>query len=85
MKNTLENNLANKVEEVLKTIRPFIHSHSGDVVVSRVEGTTVTLEVSGRCVDCVLADLTFNHMVKDLLNESVPEVSKVIFENAHAL
>lgn len=81
MKNTSEKNLRDKVERVLEKIRPFVRSHGGDVAVVKIDGATATLAMSGRCVGCALADLTYNQMLKSLIDESVPEIKEIIFTN----
>lgn len=85
MKNILEKNLEIKIRKVLSKILPFIRSHGGDISVSKISGTAVIFKVSGRCAHCALADLTFNHTVKNMINESIPEITEVIFENVHSL
>jgi Fe-S cluster biogenesis protein NfuA len=85
MKNLSENEIKNKVEEVLQKVRPFIQSHGGDVTIVDVKRDKLILNIYGRCANCALADLTFNHMVKDMIQESVPEVKKIEFQNAHTL
>ena len=67
-----------KIEAILKKVRPFIQLHGGDVNLVSIEAGVVTLKIDGACVDCPLADLTYNKMVGSLIREEVPEVKKVI-------
>lgn len=67
-----------KIEALLAKVRPYIQMHGGDVMLLSVKKGVVTLKVSGACVGCALADLTYNKMVGGLLKEEVPGVKKVI-------
>ncbi|MEK7181063.1 MAG: NifU family protein [Patescibacteria group bacterium] len=67
-----------KVEVILKKVRPFIQLHGGDVNLVGIKKGVVTLRVEGVCVDCPLADLTYNKMVGNLIKEEVPGIKKVI-------
>lgn len=69
------------MERVLDGVRPFIHSHEGEVAVVKLDGAALTLKVSGRCANCALADLTYNSMLRDLINQAVPEIKTIIFEH----
>jgi Fe-S cluster biogenesis protein NfuA len=73
-----KNILENKVEAVLKKIRPFIQMHGGDVRLVEIKGSIVTLKIFGTCVDCPLANLTYNKMVGALIKEKMPKIKKVV-------
>jgi len=73
-----KNILENKVEAVLKKIRPFIQMHGGDVRLVEIKGSIVTLKIFGTCVDCPLADLTYNKTIGALIREEVPQIKKVV-------
>ena len=66
-----------KVEEILAKIRPYIQMHGGDVSLVGVEKGIVTLNISGACTHCSLADLTYNSLIAGLLKEEVPGVKEV--------
>jgi Fe-S cluster biogenesis protein NfuA len=85
MENRPNNETRTKIGNVLDKVRPFIQSHGGDVNIVGLKGKKVILRVSGRCTHCLLADLTFNHMVKDMIMESAPEIETIEFQNAHTL
>ena len=61
-----------KVEVILKKVRPFIQLHGGDVNLVGIKKGVVTLRVEVVCVDCPLEDLTYNKMVWNLIKEEVP-------------
>ncbi|MFA6294916.1 MAG: NifU family protein [Candidatus Paceibacterota bacterium] len=85
MENISDNQIEKKIEDVLIKVRPFIQSHGGDVSFVGVKNGKAVLSISGRCAHCALADLTFNHMVKDMIQEAVPEIKKIEFQNTHTL
>jgi len=70
--------IENKVEAVLKKVRPYIQMHGGDVKLIDLKDDTVFLEISGACAGCPLADLTYNKMICALIKEEAPEIKKVI-------
>jgi Fe-S cluster biogenesis protein NfuA len=66
-----------KVEEILAKVRPYIQMHGGDVTLVGVEKGVVTLNISGACVGCSLADLTYNKLIAGLLKEEVPGIKEI--------
>jgi len=66
-----------KVEEILKKVRPYIQMHGGDVTLVGVEKGIVTLNISGACAHCSLADLTYNNLIAGLLREEIPGIKNV--------
>jgi Fe-S cluster biogenesis protein NfuA len=52
--------------------------HGGDVRLVEIKGSIVTLKIFGTCVDCPLANLTYNKMVGALIKEKMPKIKKVV-------
>lgn len=52
--------------------------HGGDVFLVSVKKGIVTLQITGACTHCSLANLTYNKMLGGLLKEEVPEVKEII-------
>lgn len=69
-----------KITAILQKIRPYIQMHGGDVFLSEVKGTVAILKFEGNCSECPLLTVTVNRIVKPLVNEEVPEITKIIFE-----
>lgn len=67
-----------KINAVLDKVRPYIQSHGGDVRLISIDGANATLAVEGACVGCPLASLTYNKVIKTLLEEEVPEIKNFI-------
>ena len=66
-----------KIQEVLTKVRPYIQMHGGDVALVGVEEGIVTLNITGACAHCSLADLTYNMLIAGLLREEVPGIKDV--------
>ncbi|OGZ11918.1 MAG: hypothetical protein A2942_01835 [Candidatus Lloydbacteria bacterium RIFCSPLOWO2_01_FULL_50_20] len=67
-----------RVHVVIERVRPYIQSHGGDVRVAGIENGVVTLKIEGTCAHCPLANLTYNKVVRTLLGEEVPEITKIV-------
>ncbi|MDI6820789.1 MAG: NifU family protein [Patescibacteria group bacterium] len=71
----------NKIKKILGKIKPFIQMHGGDVELIEIKGEEVTLKIYGSCVNCPLADLTYNKMIGGLIKKETPQIKKVIIIN----
>ncbi|HEY9585119.1 MAG TPA: NifU family protein [Candidatus Paceibacterota bacterium] len=67
-----------RVHAVIARVRPYIQSHGGDVWVTGIESGVVTLKIEGTCAHCPLANLTYNTMVKTLIGEEAPEITRIV-------
>ena len=66
-----------KINRILKKTRPYVQMHGGDVVLKNVNGDEVTLEITGACAHCSMADLTYNKIIGGLIKSEVPEVREI--------
>lgn len=57
------------VEEALDEIRPYIHSHGGEVELLEVEGGIVHLRLSGSCQGCAGSAMTLRRGIEEVLRE----------------
>ena len=71
---------AESVNEILGKVRPYIQMHGGDVALVGVKEGIVTLNISGACSHCLLADLTYNTLVSGLLHDELVDVKEVVIE-----
>jgi Fe-S cluster biogenesis protein NfuA len=69
-----------KVKAIIEKVRPYIQMHGGDVVLAGIEDGVVTLAVSGKCLDCPWAELTYNNMLGGILKKEVEGIKDVIVE-----
>jgi Fe-S cluster biogenesis protein NfuA len=66
-----------KIEEILKKIRPYIQMHGGDVHLAGYEDGIATMNISGACSHCHLADMTYNTLIAGILREEIPGFKEV--------
>lgn len=70
--------LEERVDRTLDELRPYIHSHGGDVNVLEVTNEGVArLQMVGNCNGCPMSMLTMRLGIERVLAEKVPELSKV--------
>ena len=68
-----------KVEEVIKEIRPILQRDGGDIELVEVrDNGQVLVKLQGACSGCPGATMTLKLGIERLLKEKVPEVSEVI-------
>ena len=68
-----------KVEEVLKQVRPMLQRDGGDVELVSVEETgTVKVRLKGACGSCPMSTMTLKMGIEKALKEQLPEVKEVV-------
>jgi Fe-S cluster biogenesis protein NfuA len=73
------NDLYERVDEALNKIRPYIHSHSGDVnIVDVNDEGVVKLQMVGSCHGCPMSMLTLKLGIERILLDEVEGVTEVI-------
>jgi Fe-S cluster biogenesis protein NfuA len=70
--------MRDKIEEVLKQIRPSLQADGGDVELVDVNQGTVKVRLKGACGSCPMATMTLKNGVERLLKEKLPEVKEVV-------
>jgi Fe-S cluster biogenesis protein NfuA len=69
--------IEDRVDRALDEIRPYIHSHGGEVSVLEVtEEGVARLQMIGSCNGCPMSMLTMRLGIERLLAEKVPELTK---------
>lgn len=66
-----------QVEAVLEEIRPYIHSHGGEVNLVEVRDGVARLQLLGACDGCPMSRMTLHYGIERLLQERVPAVHAV--------
>lgn len=77
---TMSVNLKNRIEKILNKLRPSINFHGGDVELINIQDGVVKLKVSGSCVGCPMASLTFGAGVGEAIKK-IKGVKKVIYQD----
>jgi Fe-S cluster biogenesis protein NfuA len=73
------NDLYDRVDKALDEIRPYIHSHAGDVnIVDVTDDGVVKLQMVGTCHGCPMSLLTLRLGIERILMEKVSGVKEVV-------
>ena len=68
-----------KVEEILKRIRPNLQADGGDVeIVDVSDDGIVSVKLTGACSGCPMSTMTLKNGIERLLKEELPEVKEVV-------
>ncbi len=67
-----------RVEEVIKKIRPMLKADGGDVeLVDVSEDGVVKVRLQGACAGCPMSQMTLKNGIERLLKKEIPEVKSV--------
>lgn len=78
--------LAERVDQALDSIRPYLKTDGGDVRVVEVTDEGVArLELQGACGTCPMSMMTLRTGVEDTILRAVPEITKVEAVNAEGV
>mgnify|MGYP006266102247 CR=1 FL=1 len=69
--------LHERIEAALDSIRPYLQADGGDVKVLTIENETLTLELLGACGSCPMSTMTLKAGVEEAIIRAVPEIKKV--------
>jgi Fe-S cluster biogenesis protein NfuA len=70
--------LINKVEESLNSIRPYLQTDGGNVQLLEItDEMVVKLRLMGNCEDCPMSEMTMTAGVEETIKKAVPEIIKV--------
>ena len=70
--------IINKIKEVLETIKPYLYMDGGDLEFVKYEDNYVYIKLLGMCQGCSLADVTIENGIFETLKQEIPEVKGVI-------
>ena len=74
--------LKEKVEQALDTMRPYLHSDGGDVVLENItQDLQVELRLVGSCETCEMSHMTMRAGLEQAIKRAVPEVTAVVAVN----
>jgi NifU-like protein len=60
----MDDNLFVLINSVLDEIRPMVEMDGGGVIIDKIEGKDVYLEIQGACVGCPMSSLTYGVVVE---------------------
>ena len=67
-----------RVEAALDEVRPYIHSHGGEVEVLGVEDGVVHLRLAGACVGCAGSAMTMQRGIEEALRAGYPAFRELV-------
>ena len=67
-----------QVEDALDEVRPYIHSHGGDLELLDVEDGVVHVRMSGSCHGCAASAITLKRGIEEALRQSFPGFKEVV-------
>ena len=72
------NNIVQKINEIIESIRPYINMDGGDIKFLKYEDNIVYVAISGACVNCNALDDTIKYGLLETLKAEIPEIIDVI-------
>ncbi|MCX8084175.1 MAG: NifU family protein [Calditerrivibrio sp.] len=71
--------LKERVEEVLKKVRPTLQADGGDVELLGVtDDGVVKVQLTGACGSCPFSTMTLKHGIEMRLKNEIPEIKEVV-------
>lgn len=76
-------NIEDTINGVLDTIRPFLIKDGGNIefVKYDYEQGILYIRMQGACAECFSLDFTLNEVIKQALQDEIPEIKDVINVN----
>jgi Fe-S cluster biogenesis protein NfuA/nitrite reductase/ring-hydroxylating ferredoxin subunit len=69
--------LETRVLEALDKVRPYLHSHGGNVELLGVEDGVVRLRLQGSCKSCPSSAMTLKLAIEEAIYEAAPDVAAI--------
>jgi Fe-S cluster biogenesis protein NfuA len=70
--------LRQRVEESLNTLRPYLETDGGNIeVIDITDEMVLKLKLLGNCEDCPMSEMTMTAGVEEAIRRAVPEIQKV--------
>jgi Fe-S cluster biogenesis protein NfuA len=74
----VQNDLLQRIERSLDTIRPYLEADGGNIkVVGVTDDMTLQLKLLGNCEDCPMSFMTMKAGVEQAVKHAVPEILRV--------
>ncbi len=73
-----------RVEAALDRVRPYVHSHGGEVTLVGIADGVATVTMSGSCDGCASSTATLESAVSDAVLAVAPELERVVATPATA-
>ena len=67
-----------QVEQVLETMRPYLHADGGDVELVEVsEELDIVLRLTGACSTCSMSEMTMTAGIEESSRRAIPNIGKI--------
>jgi Fe-S cluster biogenesis protein NfuA len=66
--------LETRVREALQKVRPYLHSHGGNVELVEIADGVVRLQMNGSCNGCPSSSITLKNAIEKAVRETAPDV-----------
>ncbi|MDP1688850.1 MAG: NifU family protein [bacterium] len=63
-----------KIRKLVEDFRVVVQSHRGDVEIEEIKGNTIYLKLLGACVNCHLANMSYDIILGGMIREINPKV-----------
>lgn len=71
-----------KINEALKSIRPFLEADGGDVTLEEVTDDGIAkVKLHGACSSCSMSSMTMKAGIEEAIKKAVPQINAVIAVN----
>lgn len=70
--------LETRVRQALDKVRPYLHSHGGNVDLLGVNEGVVRLQMQGSCSGCPSSAMTLKSAIEEAIYEVAPDVAEII-------
>lgn len=81
IENKKDEEVIERIKEVINKIRPYLQNDGGDVQFKRFEQGVVYVSLVGACSNCPMALMTLQDGIENALVSEIPEVIKVVGED----
>ena len=73
-KENKNNEITNKIIEIIEKIKPFLESDGGDLEFIKYENNIVYVKLLGACKECSMIDYTLKEGIEEMIINEIPEV-----------
>jgi Fe-S cluster biogenesis protein NfuA len=66
-----------RVRDALEKVRPYLHSHGGNVELIEIADGAVRLKLTGSCNGCPSSTVTLKTAIETAIHETAPDVTSI--------
>jgi Fe-S cluster biogenesis protein NfuA len=79
MEEQQKNNLLQRVESAIHTIRPYLEADGGNVTLEDItEDLVAHVRFHGACSSCSMSEMTLRAGVSEAIKQAIPEIKAVV-------